>query len=277
MTEKRVNIIELKIENKDFNLDHIFDCGQCFRWEKEEDGSYTGVAYSKACNMNYDGHLLRITEAAGEARAELWERYLDLGRDYNQIKADLARDQKMGEAIRYGYGIRILKQEAWEALISFIVSQNNNIPRIKGCIEKMAELFGEPLGEFRGKERFAFPTAQKLASLSIEDLAPVRLGYRAGYILDTAKCVVQEGFVDSQDIEKYLGVGPKVANCIKLFGLQQYDSFPIDVWMKKIMNHLYGLSTKKEMEDYANAHFGVLGGFAQQYLFYYARGLEELK
>lgn len=274
-------LMQIKIE-KDFNLDHIFDCGQCFRWEKEEDGSYTGVAFGRAVNMAYDGEVLTIDEAPRLARASsgaLWRDYLDLATDYGQIKAKLSSDDKMKAAIDYGYGIRILNQDPWETFVSFIISQNNNIPRIKGCIEKLCEMFGDNIGEFRGKERFSFPNVETLATLSVQDLAPVKLGYRAPYIIESAKKVKAEGLPTKENLLEFKGVGPKVANCIKLFALRDTASFPIDTWMVKIMNHLYGFdeSDKRGMQNFATSHFGQYGGYAQQYLFYYARSLEELK
>lgn len=306
--------MQIKIE-KDFNLDHIFDCGQCFRWEKEGDGSYTGVAFGRAVNMAYDGEVLTIDEAPRLARASsgadggaprsaaasdaldeagdvlrgaprsaaagdaLWRDYLDLATDYGQIKAELSSDDKMKAAIDYGYGIRILNQDPWETFVSFIISQNNNIPRIKGCIEKLCEMFGESLGEFRGKVRYSFPAIETLAGLTAQDLAPVKLGYRAPYIIESAKKVKAEGLPTEENLLEFKGVGPKVANCIKLFALRDTASFPIDTWMVKIMNHLYGFDEgdKKGMQDFAASHFGQYGGYAQQYLFYYARSLEELK
>ena len=280
-----MNRIQIKIE-KDFNLDHIFDCGQCFRWEKEEDGSYTGVASGKVARMAYEDGVLTIEgpgAGAGDGGAggagacdgacagdeEFWRDYLDLDRDYGQIKKSL---KGVGDAIEYGYGIRILNQDPWETLISFIISQNNNIPRIKGCIEKLCRLYGEPLGTFRGKEYFGFPGPEDLAEA---DLSEVKLGYRAGYITDTARRVCEQGMPEAGELLDCKGVGPKVANCILLFGYRKYDSFPIDVWMKKIMNQLYGFDEedRKGMEKFARENFGQNSGFAQQYLFYYVRGL----
>lgn len=308
-------MIEIKV--KDFNLDHIFDCGQCFRWNKEEDGSYTGVAFGKAANMRfvseeeskgcecsggisarYRGTLyidmLNLSEEGGDAEikrmTEIWSDYLDLKQDYSKVKTILAaKDQVMSCAICSGHGIRILRQEPWEALISFIVSQNNNIPRIKKCIEGLCERFGEPLGEYRGKQRYAFPRAEVLANLTEEDLAPIRLGYRSKYIINTAKQVVADGGEEKlrclrdaelQEGYDYLtslcGVGPKVANCILLFGICKQESFPIDVWVKRVMNRLYGIdeNNMKAMKCYAEETFGEHGGIAQQYLFYHIRQMD---
>lgn len=308
---------------KDFNLDHIFDCGQCFRWSRQEDGSYTGIAMGKAVNVSLkevpagegsgaDGTCgpgegqprlesgkfqprldLVIDNCSKEDFEKIWRSYLDLDRDYGAIKATLAEsDQVMAKAIEGGSGIRILKQELWETMVSFIISQNNNIPRIKGCIENLARLFGEPAGEYGGVEYFNVPSAEVMSGLTAEDLAPCRLGYRAPYLVETARQVMERGGVEAvaADLEaastpeeacEYLrgfqGVGPKVASCIALFGLGRLEAFPIDVWVRRVMNRLYGIDEKdiKGMNAYAAEHFGVNGGIAQQYLFYYIRSLDD--
>lgn len=139
---------------RDFNAEHIFDCGQCFRWNREEDGSYTGVAGEYIANIRYDSGTVYIDGSGSE---EFWRDYLDLGRDYGKIKERLSEDDEIiGAAIEYGSGIRLLNQDRWETLISFIISQNNNIPRIKGCIEKLCAMFGKPIGTFREKSIFHF-------------------------------------------------------------------------------------------------------------------------
>ena len=264
------------LENvKDFNLRNIFDCGQCFRWKEEEDGSFTGIAFGKPVNMSFADGTLSIDNCTEDEFNNIWYDYLDLGRDYGAIKEKLSCcDCKMPDAIAAGPGIRILNQDLWEIIISFIISQNNNIPRIKGCIEKLSELFGEKAGEYRGKEWFNLPEPEVLAGLSVDDLAPVRLGYRAKYLIGTAKAVAENGLPENEEELLALpGVGPKVANCIELFGMGRMDSFPIDVWVMRVMNEVYGIdeSDKKSMTNYAKEHFGELGGIAQQYLFYYIR------
>lgn len=273
---------------KDFDLKHIFECGQCFRWNEEEDGSYTGVAMGRTVNLAYcaEKETLRI-EGSDEAEFEsLWKKYLDLDRDYGAVKAELAaRDSVVCEAIKSGSGIRILNQDNWETLISFIISQNNNIPRIKKCIEGLCRDFGEELSEFRGKKRYAFPTFERLAAASEADLGNIKLGYRARYIVETAKAVAEDNGkklyslnrVSTEEAYTYLtglcGVGPKVANCVLLFAMEKYDSFPIDVWVRRVMSSLYGIDEKDtaKMKDFAENTFGKYGGFAQQYLFYHIR------
>ncbi len=272
----------------DFDLDHIFDCGQCFRWTRNEDGSYTGTAYGRIVRMVWDPakQLLRICGAAPEDFQSVWRGYLDLDRDYGEIKTYLAeQDPVIQEAIGFGSGIRILNQEKWETVLSFLISQNNNIPRIRKCIDSLAETLGSKIGTYDGKTYYSLPDPETLAEASPEDLAPCRLGYRAKYLIRTAKLVKEEGLdalealgqpeITADDacrsLCRYSGVGPKVANCISLFSMGKIDSFPIDVWVRKVMNQLYGIEEKnvKTMADFAAERFRPYGGIAQQYLFYY--------
>lgn len=258
---------------KDFNLDHIFDCGQCFRWEKQEDGSYIGQAFGRQVRMSFDyenesldcGNLTIYGSDRNDFE-KIWKSYLDLDTDYGKIKKELEKKDKIiGEAIKYGSGIRILKQDLWETIVSFIISQNNNIPRIKAGINKLAEVFGEDGN---------VPTVEKLASLEPEQLEPIRLGYRAKYLVQAARQISEDGFDRYYDsLTELYGVGPKVANCIALFGQHKMNSFPIDVWVKRVMNRLYGFAENdmKGMAKFAEERFGELGGIAQQYLFYYVR------
>lgn len=285
---------QVKIEHvRDFHLDHIFDCGQAFRWERQEDGSYTGIAGKRVANIQFlpddnsgeTGRLI-LSNVTEEDFQKFWVRYLDLERDYGSIKKTLAeQDSVMAEAISQGQGIRLLRQDPWETLLSFIISQNNHIPRIKGCIESLCRNFGEHAGNFQGRDYYSFPAPQTLGALEPEDLAPCRLGYRAKYLIETARQVADEGIerlhalalpeVSGEDafsyVTQFCGVGPKVANCILLFSMGKYDRFPVDVWMKKVMKELYGLETSKEIDAFARKNFGSQGGFAQQYLFYYIR------
>ena len=280
---------------RDFNLDHIFDCGQCFRWSRQEDGSYTGIAFGRVVNMQVAGknHDELIIDGADEKDFEaIWRPYLDIDRDYSAIKEVLAGgDPVMALAIESGAGIRILKQDLWETMVSFIISQNNNIPRIKGCIESLCKLWGEKAGEYGGVQYYSLPAPEVLAALTAEDLAPVRLGYRAPYLIETARQVLERGGMEAvaaelataktpdeacEYLQQFQGIGPKVASCIALFGLARLDAFPIDVWVRRVMNRLYAFEEKdiKGMSAYARKHFGQNGGIAQQYLFYYIRGLE---
>lgn len=280
----------------DFNPRDTFECGQCFRWEVDTEGRYLGVAGGRiGCIevLEKDGERVLLIEDRGlegtgdrgNDHKDFWYHYLDLGTDYEAIKKALMKeDPKMEEIISKGSGIHLLNQDPWETLISFIISQNNHIPRIKKCVESLSTLFGEPLGQHFGKDHYTFPSPSKMASLTEEDLAPVKLGYRAPYLLKAAKMVVRdgEGRLSSCNLKgreegfKYLlefpGVGAKVANCMMLYGLGQRDSFPLDIWMKRMMNQLYGFAQDdtKAMEAFAREKFGSYGGIAQQYLFNYA-------
>ena len=304
--------LRISIPVKDFHLEHIFDCGQCFRWNRNEDGSYTGIAGGRAVRMEFQPAvsdsakssasgailktegLLTITGLAGaEVETEedfhnFWYDYLDLGRDYGKIKRSLGRgDANMRRAIKAGQGIRILKQDFWETMVSFIISQNNNIPRIKGCIESLCEQFGEQVTGPDGLIWYDIPGPEVLASLKREDLDSCRLGYRAPYLIETARQVLERGGAEAVKEElsrekdaiaaltDFAGVGPKVASCIALFGVGRFDAFPIDVWMRRAMHTVYNIEENrvKEMQEYAAEHFGKYGGIAQQYLFYYIRGL----
>jgi len=281
---------------RDFDPDHTFDCGQCFRWDRQTDGSYTGItagrppvniAFYPDYDVNRTGRLV-IDNADKSDFDEFWSGYLDLGRDYGFVKSELSKDSVITQAIEYGHGIRILKQDKWETLISFIISQNNNIKRIKGCINSLCENYGRYMGEYRGKKYFDIPSPDILAGITEDDLAPCMLGYRARYIIEAAKSVCEDSCeklfsldgADEKEAFAYLtglcGVGPKVANCIMLFSMEKYASFPIDVWVRRAMNRLYKIDENdiKAMARYAEEKFGGYGGFAQQYLFYYMKSLK---
>ncbi|MDO4869869.1 MAG: DNA glycosylase [Bacillota bacterium] len=263
---------------RDFDPDQIFDCGQCFRWEKSEEGYWEGIvgcgSKSRHARLSYEpdcGRLIidedRSKGSAADAAEDraFWTNYFDLDRDYGKIKAQLTDgDEVMAKAIEFGSGIRILRQDSWETIVSFIISQNNNIPRIKKCIKSLAELCGGRSG--------GIPDSKTLAAMQPEDLDICRLGYRARYLVETAHQVEELGMPeDYEGLRSICGAGPKVASCIDLFGLGNLDSFPIDVWMKRVMNQLYGIAENdaKAMGEYAAAHFAPYGGIAQQYLFYY--------
>lgn len=283
----------VKKQVRDFHPDHIFDCGQAFRWEREEDGSYTGIAGDHIANIQFrpqsegasQGELV-ISNTTEEEFEGFWKGYLDLDRDYGKIKTCLSeKDSLIKDAIVHGSGIRLLRQEPWETLLSFLISQNNHIPRIKKCINSLCENFGQKAGSFRGRTYYSFPQPEDLAGLEPEDLDVCKLGYRAKYIIGTARQVLGDGVeqlkamgepgVSSEQAFDYVthfcGVGPKVANCILLFSMGKYNSFPVDVWVKKVMKELYSLESPKDIADFAEHTFGEYGGFAQQYLFYYIR------
>ena len=253
-----------------FSLERTLDCGQAFRWESDESGVFSGVAYGKVMRVKEEGDSLLFYGMKNEDVQGVFYRYLDLGRDYREITDRYNGDKYLSEAVRACPGIRILRQEPWEALCSFIISQNNNIPRIKGIIKRLCESFGEELES----GMFTFPSPEVLSGKAPEDLASLRAGFRAKYIIDAAN-KVSSGEIDfdkiaaspiefgRQELQKIKGVGKKVAECTLLYGFGKYEAFPEDVWVKRIMAEMYpdGLPACTKGSE----------GIAQQYLFHWRR------
>ena len=268
---------------QDFELSHIFDCGQCFRFNRASDSSYIGVAMGRAVEIEQKGDRV-VLYTSKEDFDGIWRHFLDLDRDYGAIKSRLRQnDEIMRSAIGCGEGIRILNQELWETVVSFIISASNNIPRIKGIIERLCEAFGDRI-EYRGNTYYSFPDAETINALSLSDLAVIRAGFRDKYIKAAAEAVVNGDLsldtlrsMPTPEAKKALmsvkGIGNKVSDCILLFGLGRADSFPVDVWIKRIMEYCYfdGEQPIKVISEFAENKFGALGGYAQQYLFFYAR------
>ena len=280
-----------KKENiKSFELTDIFDCGQCFRWNKQEDGSYTGVFKGNVINVQQIGDTVTFTGICDGNIKEIVEDYFDLKRDYEEIKKKLSKiDDNMKTSIKYGQGIRILNQDLWEMIISYIISANNNIPRIKGIIERLSKTYGKEIN-WNGNKYYTFPTAEELKDVSIEDFRKLGTGFRDIRLYETVHMILDKK-VDLEEMQKnpntyevreqlltLSGVGPKVADCILLFStLKRFEVFPIDVWVRRVMNELYIKNedetkvNKKEIEKIAQEKFGNLSGIAQQYLFYWKR------
>lgn len=267
---------------EDFDISQTFDCGQCFRWEKMED-AYFGVAFGKPLKISQQGDIITLYNTSREDWDKIWVKYFDLKRDYGEIKSRIACEPIMREAVDFGSGIRILNQEPFECLISFIISASNNIPRIKKIINTLCTAFGEKV-TYMGKDFYTFPTAEKLAGLTLSDIGVIKAGFRDKYILNAAKAVAS-GQIDLEclksasleyaknELLKLSGVGNKVAECVLLFSLEKYESFPVDVWIKRIMEHCFfdGEQDKETISAFAREKFAELGGFAQQYLFFWAR------
>ena len=280
-----------EVENLDsFELKDIFDCGQCFRWNEQEDGSYTGVFKGNALNVKKEGNKVTFKGICNGDIKEVVEDYFDLNRDYEKIKEHLSKiDDNMKKSIEYGKGIRILNQDLWETIISFIISANNNIPRIKGIIERLSKNYGKEI-DYSGEKYYTFPTTEELKDVSVEKYRELGLGFRDIRLYETTKMILNRE-VDLDELrnnpntmevrDKLLtlsGVGPKVADCILLFSdLKRFEVFPIDVWVRRVMNDLYIKNedetkvNKKQIEKIAKEKFGNLAGLAQQYLFYWRR------
>lgn len=274
-----------------FELKDIFDCGQCFRWNVEGDGSYTGVFGNNVLNVKKEDNEFIFEGICEKNIKETIENYFDLKRNYKKIKEKLSQvDKNMKESIEYGQGIRILNQDLWETIISFIISANNNIPRIKGIIERLSKKYGNEI-EYKGKKYYTFPTAKQLDNVSVEDYRSLGLGFRDIRLYETTKMILDNKIdlnklrenSNTLEVREQLltlsGVGPKVADCILLFSdLKRLEVFPIDVWVRRVMNDLYikqedeNKVSKKQIEKLASEKFGDLAGLAQQYLFYWRRG-----
>lgn len=254
------------------SLDLTFDCGQCFRFNKNADGMWQGVAFGKTL-VGYTQGEDTVLFCKKEDYLSVWEEFFDLKRDYSVIQSSFSHDQNVSHAAEIGKGIRILKQDKWETLISFIISQNNNIPRIKKIIESLCQTLGEPLGN----GVYSFPTAQKIREAGAEGLAPIKAGFRVKYILDAAHRVLN-GETDLEyiaslsyeeaenELMKIKGVGKKVASCVLLFGYGFLSAFPVDVWVKRVIEKYYD-------ESFDPISLGEYAGIAQQYLFYRERYL----
>ena len=283
---------EYILKNADsFEPKDIFECGQCFRWNIQDDGSYTGVIKNGIINVKKDGKNIIFTGKCDKDLKEIVTYYFDLNRNYEKIKEQLSNiDKYLKTSIEYGSGIRILNQDLWETIISFIISANNNIPRIKGIIERLSKKYGNEI-EWNGVKYYTFPNANQLKDVSIQDFRNLGLGFRDIRLYETTQMILKRK-VDldllrenpntlevRDELLKLSGVGPKVADCILLFSdLKRFDVFPIDVWVRRVMNELYihnedeNKVDKKLVLSMANQKFGDLQGIAQQYLFYWKRG-----
>ena len=268
---------------QDFLLPDTFDCGQCIRWDRLDDKSYIGVAMGKALKISMGNKTVILHDTSEQDFRNIWQTYFDFDRNYGEVKRALSKDAVLKKAVDYGYGIHILKQDIWECLVSFIISASNHIPRIKKIISLLCENFGDKIN-YMGQVFYSFPTPEKIASLTLDDLQIIHAGFRDKYILSAAKMAVSGEIdiyglakSDTPTIKKELmripGVGNKVSDCILLFAYARHDSFPVDVWLKRIMEFYY-FDNKQKIDDiqaFSKEKFGNLGGFAQQYLFFYGR------
>lgn len=262
--------MDIKISNvKCLNLGETLDCGQAFRWRETERGRWYGIAHGKEIELSLNNNTLILHNTSNEDYQNIWKHYFDMDRDYVAIQKVISEDDTLTQMYNLCNGVRVLNQEPWETLCSFIISQNNNIKRIKGIIERLCETYGDKL-----KNGYSFPTADRIAELTIEDLAPLRCGFRAKYILDAAKKVANReidfDYIKTLPIEearseltKIYGVGDKVADCTLLFGLGFAEAFPKDVWIKRAMPLLFPNGLPEGCKG--------IEGIIQQYIFSYAR------
>ena len=296
------NIIEkensIVLENvKDFNIKQILECGQCFRWERITDTNYIVVAYRRVIEIIQEGSMVTILNTNINDFNEIWKDYFDLNVNYEDVKIELSKDELLKKSVEFGYGIRILNQDPFEILISFIISARNSIPSIMKTIKKISERWGDKI-EYKGNTYYAFPNPNQLKDVSLEEIKETGASFRSKYIVDTiskVNAVIEaksNGTLDEElkqfdldyikslpvdechkALQNFMGVGAKVADCIMLFSMGKHSAFPVDVWIKRAMIHFYlapDVSLNK-IRVFGREKFGELAGLAQQYLFYYAR------
>lgn len=254
---------------EEFALAETLECGQSFRWERTGRG-YQGIAFGKHTEITVSGEDIIFWGVSETEFDQIWYDYFDFGTDYASIRQQLCQTHKgLGEMAAFAPGIRILRQDSWEALGTFLLSQNNNIPRIKGIVARLCEGYGEPI-----EGGYTFPSAQQVAQLDEQALRAIGSGFRAKYLLAAARMVASgqinwealrmEEIGKAREILQTIpGVGPKVAECVLLYGLHRLEAFPMDVWMKRAMQQFF--------PTYDAQGFGEYGGIAQQYIYHYSR------
>lgn len=273
-------------ENLDFfDIKAIFTCGQAFRWYEEKDGSFTTVHLGRVLNVLNEDNRVVFKGTNLEEFKEIWVDYFDLNTNYKEIRKTLSGNEILENAMEYGKGIRILNQNHFEMLISFIISANNMIPRIKKSIEVISMRYGKFICEDENRKYYSFPTVEELSNATVEDLREfAKVGFRDKRIFDTVNMILNDKIdlnsfesletdVLREELLKFSGVGNKVADCIMLFSYKRKEVFPVDVWIKRVMEELFihKQMPVKKISSYANEIFKENAGLAQQYLFYYAR------
>lgn len=267
---------------KNFNIKQILECGQCFRWEKVSDNDYIGVAFGRVIEVIQKDDNVTILNTNEEDFYKIWQNYFDLERDYSIIKEDLSKDKILKESVEYGYGIRILNQEPFEILISFIISARNSIPSIMKTIKKICIKWGNEI-EYNGQKYYTFPEPSMLENITEDEIRETGASFRSKYILDTVNKIIQNNNLNeinklSDDechaaLQDFKGVGAKVADCVMLFSMGKTSAFPVDVWVKRAMMYFYNAKegSLNKIRIFARDKFKENSGFAQQYMFYNAR------
>ena len=284
---------------KNFKLKHIFECGQIFRFEEIAEGNYIVIAFGTLIELKEQDNNIIIYNSTEEDVKNIWIKYFDLDRDYSVIKQELSKDTLLKESVDFGYGVRVLNQDPFEMLLSFIISARNNIPSIKKTVNKISIKWGKKI-EYKDKTYYAFPNIDEIKDATLEEIQETGASFRSKYILDTinnnynSKKEKQSLRIDEESsllkysldyikslnddechtaLQEFKGVGAKVADCIMLFSMEKTSAFPVDVWVKRAMIHFYGAedSSLNKIRIFGRNKFGEVAGFAQQYLFYYAR------
>ena len=281
--EKDNLVILEDVEN--FDAKAIFTCGQAFRWYEEKNGSFTTVHLGRVLNVLNEDDKVIFKGTNLEEFNEIWIDYFDLNTDYQSIRKSLANNKILANAMEYGKGIRILNQNHFEMLISFIISANNMIPRIRKSIEVISMRYGKFICQDENRKYYSFPTVDELSKATVEELREfAKVGFRDKRIFDTVNMIKNEnidfdGFENletdnlREELLRFSGVGNKVADCIMLFSYKRGEVFPVDVWIKRVMEELFikEETPVKKISKEADRIFGKYAGYAQQYLFYYGR------
>lgn len=269
-------------EVKNFSLPHIFENGQCFRWEKTENETYIIVAKNKIIELEKIDDNLIIHNSNIEDFENIWIEYFDFERDYNKLKNSLRMDDYLNSAIDFGHGLRLLNQDPLEMIISFIISSNNRIPMIKKAILNISKNYGK-CHTYKGKEYYLFPSLESLKKITIEEFRNCSVGFRDKYLVNTINMIEDYSTIENivkmsdddchKELQKFSGVGSKVSDCIMLFSMKKYSAFPVDVWVKRAMMKFYVApdTSLVKIRNFGRDLFKELSGFAQQYLFYYVR------
>lgn len=273
----------------DFDLAQTLECGQCFHFVKLDENDYVLTAKGRLLHVSQQADTVTFYDTEEDEYVNVWKDYFDMDRDYSAVKKKLLEnDNKLKDAIESMWGVRILNQDFFETLISFIISQNKQIPHIKKIVADISAKFGTYKGTYGGADMYTFPTLEQLTNASEEDFKELKTGFRAPYIMDAIRRNMAGQFNEKElknmdydscikELMTIKGVGEKVANCVSLFGLGKKEAFPVDVWIKRIMETMYfdGEDTPKDkIAAFAKEQFGDLGGFAQQYLFYYGKTIK---
>ena len=281
---------DYKLKNVcDFDLAQTLECGQCFHFVKLDENDYVLTAKGRVLHVSQQADTVTFYDTEEDEYVNVWKDYFDMDRDYSAVKKKLLEnDNKLKDAIESMCGVRILNQDFFETLISFIISQNKQIPHIKKIVADISAKFGTYKGTYGGADMYTFPTLEQLNNASEEDFKELKTGFRAPYIMDAIRRNMAGQFNEKElknmdydscikELMTIKGVGEKVANCVSLFGLGKKEAFPVDVWIKRIMETMYfdGEDTPKDkIAAFAKEQFGDLGGFAQQYLFYYGKTIK---
>ena len=275
----------IKIENVDIDLEGTIECGQIFRYEKENDNSYTIILSDRVINIKKDNNNLIVKSSDENNLEKIIIDYLDLDRDYSLINNQLLiKDNSLKKVIDNCIGFKIINQPRFECIISYIISQNNGVPQIRNAVNNISEKYGKKV-IFEDKEYYLFPSAKDLKDVTIEEYRNLKVGFRDKYIYEIVRKINDDEFnidliddMSSYDAMNYLmnnkGIGEKVSSCILLFSYSRLDVFPIDTWVKKFMKDTYSIEGIDNIKKFTKEKYDNYTGLVIQYMFHYKRNKE---